>query len=329
MSSKPTASMEDLHQEFYQISPAILESFPRFRLPLDLFYFKENIARLIPFYKAQERISPDFRQEIEEKSSEGLLFVSRADHPIYVKHISKQLDLVLLDPRLKGAEAAMIFQQALTERIDEFMLQPVAPVFEKLHADILVLTEYLWQDNYRIKEIVKHSWPDHSLAKHSVNVGFLGLALHMRLNDGKLSRTILDQIALGLFLHDVGMCKVPPFILQKTKPLTREEEAKIAEHCFAGAKILRGMDIRADPVLKQALEHHERLNGKGYPQLLAESRISSWGQLCAVVDSYCAMTTTRFFAPIRAPAEALGELIQHPGYNNKLVRTLQAMILVE
>lgn len=322
-----TASMDDLHLEFYQINPAILESFPRFRLPMNLFLFKEQILRLVPYYTAQQRISPEFRQEIESNSAEGLVFVSRQDHPVYVKHISKQLDLVLLDPHLKPAEIAMVFQQALTESLDAFLQQPVAPVFEKLRADILVLTEYLWQDNHRIKEIVKHRWPDHSQAKHGVNAGFVGLALYMRLNEGKLTRKYLDQTALGLFLHDTGMSKVPAFILQKTKPLTRDEQAKISEHCFTGARILQGLDVRDEPVLKQILEHQERLHGKGYPQRLSGRQISVWGQLCGLADSFCAMTSARPYAPARTVADALNELIQHPGYNTKMVRILQAMLL--
>lgn len=327
MPPKPVPSAADLHEEYYQISPAILDSFPRFRLPLDLYVFKEQIARLVPFSKADQRISAEFREEIAEKSAQGLIFVSRQDHPVYARHISKQLDLVLLDTNLKGSEIALIFQQALTERIEEFLQQPVAPVLEKLLADVLVLTEYLWQDNHRIKEIAKRVWPEHSLARHSVNTGFMGLALFMRRHEGNLNRRFLDEAALGLFLHDVGMAKVPPFILQKTKPLTRDDQAKILEHCYKGAKLLQGLGVRSEPVLKQALEHHERLDGKGYPQRISSNQISSWGQLCAVADSYCAMTSARVHAPAKPSAQALNELIQDPGYNQKLVRSLQALLL--
>lgn len=329
MPQKPSAPVDDLHEEYYQISPAILESFPRFRLPLDLYIFKEQIARLVPFSTSQQRISQEFREEIADKSAQGLIFVSRQDHPIYAKHISKQLDLVLLDTNLKHSEIALIFQQALTQRLEEFLQQPVAPVLEKLRTDVLVLTEYLWQDNFRVKEIAKRFWPEHSLARHSVNVGFMGLALYLRRNEGKLNRKYLDEAALGFFLHDVGMSKVPPFILQKTKGLSRDDLAKINEHCYKGAKLLQGLNIREEPILKQALEHQERLDGKGYPQRLSGTQVSSWGQLCAVVDSYCAMTSTRVHAPAKKPAEALNELIQSPGYNQKLVRSLQAMILTE
>jgi HD-GYP domain-containing protein (c-di-GMP phosphodiesterase class II) len=326
---KPIPSATSLHEEYYQVSPAILESFPRFRLPLDTYIFNEQIVRLVHFSKAEQRISPEFREEIIAKSAQGLIFVSRQDHPVYIKHISKQLDLVLLDTNLRVSEIASIFQQALTERMEEFLLQPVAMVLEKLRTDVLVLTEYLWQDNYRIKGIAKRIWPEHSLAKHSVNVGFLGLALFMHRNEGKLNRKSLDETALGLFLHDVGMSKVPSFILQKTKPLSRDDQAKISAHCSNGVKLLQNLGVHCEPVLKQTLEHQERLDGKGYPQRILRNQVSSWGQLCAVVDSYCAMTSTRIHAPAKPSAQALNELLQDPGYNQKLVRSLQTLILTK
>ena len=97
-------STENLNEEFYQITPEIVESFPRFRLPLNLYIFKENVAQLEPYYRAEQRLTKEKREELFELSEEGLIFVARADHHIYAKHISKQLDLVLVDKNLKPHE---------------------------------------------------------------------------------------------------------------------------------------------------------------------------------------------------------------------------------
>lgn len=317
----------DLHDEYYQASPVILESFPRFRLPLDIFFFKEEVAQLLLLTKANERISAEQRQKIQDMSSQGLIFLSRRDHPIYAKHISKQLDLVLMDSNLKPSEISLIFQQALTERTEAFFEQPVAPVLASLQADTLVLTQYLWEDQFRIKELKKLLWTEHTLARHSVNTAFVGLALYMRLNEGELRRKHLDEIALGLLIHDLGMSKIQPFIRQKTTPLTRDELEKIKEHCWLGAKALHSLDMRSDTVLKQVLEHQERLDGKGYPQKHSGKQISVAGQLCAVADSFCAMIANRPYAEAQTQDEALRALSQSPGFNPKMVRTLQGIML--
>ncbi|WP_045218107.1 HD-GYP domain-containing protein [Desulfonatronum thioautotrophicum] len=318
---------QELHEEFYQVSPLILESFPRFRLPLDTFEFREHIAQLVPLTRADQRINKEQRQEILDKSGHGLIFVARKDHSIYARHISKQLDLVLMDSNLKTSEIALIFQQALTDRLEDFLEQPVASVFSTLQTDLLVLTEFLWQDPFRIKEIKQHLWSDHSQARHGVNSTFVGLALYIRLNEGELRRKHLDEVALGLLVHDLGMCKIPPFIREKATLLNREEREKIQEHCWIGAKLLHALGVRADSILKQALEHQERLDGKGYPQKLSGREISVVGQLCAAVDSYCAMITHRPYAEAQSPDSALAALIQSPGYNAKMVRALQGVML--
>ena len=327
MKTTQPPSLSNLHDEYYQVSPLILDSFPRFRLPLDIYYFKEEIAQLLLLTKANERISAERRDEIIEKCNNGLVFLSRKDHSIYAGHISKQLDLVLMDSNLKPSEIALIFQQALTEQVEAFFDQPVAPVFERLKSDTLVFTEYLWKDPFRIKDFRKYLWPMNTLAKHSVNTTFIGLAVYMRLNEGELRRKHLDEVALGLLVHDIGMSKIPVFIRQKTTPLTREELEKIREHCWLGAKSLHSLDIRSDAVLKQILEHQERLDGKGYPQKISGKQISVVGQLCAVADSFCAMITHRPYAEAQSPEEALNALSQSPGLNAKMVRALQAIML--
>jgi HD-GYP domain-containing protein (c-di-GMP phosphodiesterase class II) len=327
MPKKTIQSHDSLHEEYYQVSPVILESFSKFRLPLDTFEFREQVAQLIPLTQAGERISAEQRHTILDKCAQGLIFVARKDHPIYAEHISKQLDLVLVDSSLKMSEIVLIIRQGLTDRLNGFLDQPVATVLTNLQTDLLVLTEYLWQDPFRIKAFKKYLWEDHSLAHHGVNTLFIGLALYMRFNEGDLRRKHLDEVAMGLLVHDLGMSKIPTFIRAKTMPLTRDELEKIREHCWIGAKVLHSLGIRSDLILKQVLEHHERLNGKGYPQKLPGKELSMIGQMCAVVDSYCAMTTDRPYAEALTSGSALNALSQSPGYNDKMVRALMGMMM--
>ncbi len=327
MRKKNIMADDALHEEYYQVSPVILESFPKFRLPLDTFEFRETVAQLIPLTQAGQRITAEQRQDILDKCAQGLIFVARKDHPIYAEHISKQLDLVLVDSSLKPSEIALIFQKGLTERLSAFLEQPVAPVLKDLQTDLLVLTEYLWQDTHRNKQLRKNLWKEHSLPNHGVNSLFIGLALYLRLNEGNLRRKHLDEVAMGLLVHDLGMSKIPAFIRDKTVPLTRDELEKIREHCWIGGKMLHSLEIRSDMILKQALEHHERSNGKGYPQKLSGGDISMVGQLCAVADSYCAMITERAYAEALTSGSALNALTQSPGYNEKMVRALMGLMM--
>eukprot|EP00828_Plagiopyla_frontata_P036644 TRINITY_DN4831_c0_g1_i2.p2 TRINITY_DN4831_c0_g1~~TRINITY_DN4831_c0_g1_i2.p2 ORF type:complete len:241 (+),score=53.50 TRINITY_DN4831_c0_g1_i2:301-1023(+) len=204
MSPKNKHAIPDgLDEEYYQISLEILGSFNKFRPPLNIFLFKEEVSRIMPYYKVGERLSTERIEELASLTNQGLIFVSREDHPVYVKHISYQLDLVLVDANLKEREIADIFTQALTRRMEEFFHQPVSAVFQTLWVDLMVLAEYLYQDINRTRALVRRLHSTHSLANHSVNCGFLGLALLGKVwGDAfydEVKRRTFDRLAVGLF----------------------------------------------------------------------------------------------------------------------------------
>lgn len=321
-----------LNEEYYQINPDILGSFSKYRPPLDIFHFKEEISRIEPYYKVGGRLSNEQIEELNSMVREGFIFVSRKDHPIYVKHISYQLDLVLVDKNLKESEIADIFMQALTMRMENFLEQPVKIVFDRLHEDILVLTEYLWGDLFRIKALLRRLQKEHTLATHSVNCSAMGLALFNRLyaddfKNGKIKRKTFDNLAVGLLLHDLGMTKIPVFVRNKDKSLTIEEQNKVLTHPSLAYEMLAKLDLKFPEVERCVLEHHERLDGSGYPQKLKGQDMSPLGKMCALVDSYCAMITKRPYAAAMDPVDAVNSLASDPRYDKKMSGMLQSMVL--
>ena len=141
-------------EEYYQISQEMLDSFPKYRLPLPVFRYCDNVAQLQLFIAREQRMTNEQVEEVHALAKEGDLFVSREDYPIYSKHIIKQLDLILSDRNLKESEIAYICVEALNTRLKEYIEQPVKIVADKLYADTLVLTEYLIADPYRIKSFL-------------------------------------------------------------------------------------------------------------------------------------------------------------------------------
>ncbi|NDV25436.1 HD domain-containing protein [Desulfovibrio sp. JC010] len=323
---------DGLNEEYYQISPDILQSFNKFRPPLDIFMFKEDVARIAPYYKVGGRLSKDQIEQLAGMVKEGLIFVSRKDHPVYVKHIAYQLDLVLIDRNLKESEIADIFLEALTMRMTEFLDQPVAAVMDKLWADLMVLTEYLWNDPYRIKALAKRLHKEHTLGQHSVNCGVLALNIFIRMKgknfaSGDISRTHFDRLTAGFFLHDLGMSKIPLFIREKPKPLTTDERQKVDKHPMLGYEMLSKLDLKYKEIEACVIEHHERMTGKGYPQKKSGREISQLGRIIAAVDSYCAMTSKRPFAEPIDPLKAAAVISQDKGYDPEVTKNIQAWAL--
>lgn len=330
--TQKTDVSDALNEEYYQISADILGSFNKYRPPINIYRFHEEVSRIAPYYKKGGRLNNDQIEELAGMVKDGLVFVSRDDHPVYVKHISYQLDLVLVDKNLKEREIADIFTQALTRRIGEFMEQPVKVVFTKLYADLMVLTEYLFQDIHRARALYKRMHKEHNLENHSFNSGVLGLNLYGAIRsrdfeEGGVKRKMFDHLTLGLFLHDMGMTKIGKFLRDKTQQLTVEERQKIILHPKHGLDMLNKLEIKFPETLNCVTEHHERLNKSGYPQKKGVDDMTFEGKLCAVVDSFCAMVTKRPNAEAMEPMKACAALCNDPTYDKKITDALQVMLV--
>lgn len=315
-------------EDYYQISEKVLSSFPKYRLPLDLFTIDEKVSQLMQYYKRDNRLSNEQVEEVMTLCREGNLFVSRKDHPIYSEHIIKQLDLVLVDGNLKPGEVCDIILRALEVKLNDFLSQPVKPVFEPLFEDLMVFTEYIWTDKHRIKMFMRRLYEgDYDLAKHSINTLMVGLWIFIHDKGDGIARKELDALATGLLLHDVGMSKVPPFILSKNTPLKPDEKDKIPPHVLAGMQVIQKMDLTADETKAACLEHHERLDGSGYPQKVKS--LSVPGSIAAVADSFSAMIQKRVYAEAKGQKEAAQELSSDTRYDRRFSGPLLTAIVTD
>ncbi|WP_394699067.1 HD-GYP domain-containing protein [uncultured Cohaesibacter sp.] len=195
---------------------------------------------------------------------------------------------------------------------------------------MMVFTEYINEDRFRIKSFTRRLLTEHTLANHSINTCIMGLWLYLKTQKDEYTRRKLDRITMGLLLHDIGMTKVPKFILDKPKPLTGEERGKVLQHVMDGAKHLHKLELVFDEVQQIVMDHHERHDGSGYPRKLASSQISSLGSLCAIADSFAAMISTRPHAPALTPVQAVEALYKDMRrYNERLLGALHAAYMTK
>lgn len=123
-----------------------------------------------------------------------------------------------------------------------------------------------------------------------------------------LSKTVLEQLALGLTLMDVGKARLPDGLLNKNGILTTAERIELRRHVDYSLEILSGMPDMPAAVLQMVAEHHERFDGSGYPHQLAGKAISPLGKIAGLVDTYDAMTSERPYARALTSVEAVSRL---------------------
>ncbi len=286
-------SSDSMSEVYLQISPNILGSFPKFRPPVNLYFFDENIAQVKKYHEAEKRLGKDQQETVGNFAADGILFLLREDYRVYAKHLSKNLGLVLTEDDFTPQEVAEIFYQALYDRMTEFLAQPTEKPYELLSKDISILDEYLWTDPSRVEYLMKSLHPEYDWAAHSVNTLFVGLALFIMALKGKLNRAALTSVAMGLILHDMGMVNISTFILENKGFLVRADRESIENHVETGFTKLKRLGIN-DPIMLQCiLQHHERLDGSGYPSRVIGKDLSLPGRLAGVADSFCAMLSDR------------------------------------
>ncbi|HHY39117.1 MAG TPA: HD-GYP domain-containing protein [Clostridia bacterium] len=140
---------------------------------------------------------------------------------------------------------------------------------------------------------------------HSVNVCIYSLIIGCKAG---LSLKELRSLSVGALLHDIGKVAVPLPILKKPGKLLPEEFEAIKFHTWKGFELtLKNLafNTRAAHV---ALQHHERLDGSGYPRSLQDDEIHVFGRICAVADVFDAMTSDRSYRPAFRHHEAMAAL---------------------
>lgn len=146
-------------------------------------------------------------------------------------------------------------------------------------------------------------------AGHSVAVAVYArdLAKEIGLSDAAVQRTYLAGL-----LHDIGKIAVPDAILRKPAALTAEEFDEIRLHPSIGEQILLPSEHLQD-VLPGVRHHHERIDGKGYPDQLKDAEIPLQARIIAVADAYNAMTSDRPYRDAMHPELAQRILVQNQG----------------
>jgi putative nucleotidyltransferase with HDIG domain len=141
-----------------------------------------------------------------------------------------------------------------------------------------------------------------------------------------LSKKDREIVAFGAVLHDIGKLGVYENILNKPGALTEKEWEMVKSHPEVGANIIKNMKF-LEAACDLVLHHHERLDGKGYPDGLAGSEISQGARIVAVADSFDAMTSDRPYRKAYTIEEALEQLkIQDDKFDREIVSYLELII---
>ncbi|MFQ2173074.1 HD-GYP domain-containing protein [Aeromonas rivipollensis] len=148
---------------------------------------------------------------------------------------------------------------------------------------------------------------DAYLMEHSMNVAILLANFGRYLG---LERNVLKELTLGGLLHDVGKIMTPDEVLNKPGKLTDEEFGVMRQHVVHSYDILSNTAGITPTMLEVAANHHERLDGTGYPQRLKGEQLSLYTRMSGIVDVYDAVTADRVYKQGMQPTQAFRVLLK-------------------
>lgn len=158
---------------------------------------------------------------------------------------------------------------------------------------------------------------------HSARVAYISRWIAERLSAIEpMDEEQIHQIYLAGLLHDIGKIGIDEAVLRKTGRLTEEEFACIKSHPSIGAGILREIKQMGETIVPGVLCHHERIDGRGYPNGIKGEKLPLVGKIVGLADSFDAMTSKRTYRDAMSVQQALCEIEKNLGtqFDEKLGR---------
>ncbi|MFJ7738118.1 HD-GYP domain-containing protein [Lysinibacillus sp. NPDC097287] len=167
---------------------------------------------------------------------------------------------------------------------------------------------------------------DEYLYQHSFQVTLYSIAIAKELGH---SAEDLRIIGIGALLHDIGKIMVPKEIITKPGRLTHEEFETMKMHTRYGFDVLRNLHTISLLVAHCAFQHHERIDGSGYPRGLVDFEIHPFAKIIGVADVFDAVTTNRVYREKMLPSQGLAIVEAGSGtiYDPKIVNALKKAVV--
>ena len=154
------------------------------------------------------------------------------------------------------------------------------------------------------------------LLEHSINCSIL---MGMFTQFLGYDRETIDQASLGALLMDVGMSSLPMDVHNNVEDLSAADWEIMKTHVDIGFKLVEQCGGISDVVLSIISQHHERIDGSGYPNALKEENISEFARIAGIIDTYDAMVSNRPYKESISPSQALKRLTEDERLDKTLV----------
>ncbi|TXT24819.1 MAG: metal dependent phosphohydrolase [Gallionellaceae bacterium] len=239
--------------------------------------------------------APEEEQHIEQE-----LQLAVQNEPEPVQRVSLQQEILRARAALEQGKAAVVSMFGEVRMGNALKISDAGPLVDEISNSISRNPE-AFLNLARLKNADNYTY------LHSVAVCGLMIALGKQLG---LSGSTLRSAGVAGLMHDVGKALIPDDVLNKPGKLTDEEFTVIKGHPRKGWEILNVSEGTNEIALDVCLHHHERVDGRGYPEKISGDELTLFARMGAVCDVYDALTSDRCYKKGWEPAEALRKMAE-------------------
>ena len=231
------------------------------------------------------------------------ILIERSSIPVYKDYLLFLTDTPGLSDTERLERNTIVFKENTKILMKELLENPRSgEKIKEAKKAVDTIIGLLVDNKDALRKMLTLSRYDYYTYTHCLNVATLSIGLGLELS---LNKKDTRDLGIGTMMHDIGKSQIPSVILNKQGKLDELEYMRIKEHVKIGAEILQGSAEFPVEALPAVLQHHEKLNGKGYPDALRGDSITLFGRICAIADCYDALTTERSYKKAFIPYEAL------------------------
>lgn len=228
-------------------------------------------------------------------------YIVDADHAEYWILLEDSMKKIIKDEHISLDEKSSLVYNCATETVKAVFEDPRSGENIKRTQNVTNhIIDFALGNRESIPSLLKLGSHDYYTFTHCVNVAVFAIGLFQCIGRG--TEDEMRIFGLGCMLHDIGKTDIDEKILNKPGKLTDAEFDQIKKHPVYGVELMKGMV--PDVVLDVILHHHEKFDGRGYPEGLAGDQISDNAKISAIADVYDALTTNRSYAMARSPFDA-------------------------
>lgn len=268
---------------------------PATAIPFDLYV--SIGGRFVHYLRAGDKLEAAKISSFEKKAPESfyILAAERRNYQGFVRD-------GLMSESLSTKQKALILRESTMVLVEELFERPdIESALSDARQAVEDFVEFMDSDASAMANLIGLSSHDFYTYNHSLDVSIYSLGLGQAVG---FTGHDLKELGLGGLFHDIGKKYVPLEIITKEGPLSDEEWAQMQKHPQFGLMILDEHKA-TENVIACAFEHHESMQGNGYPQKLTAAEIHPMARVVSVADTYDALTTKRSYNVAMKPTEAI------------------------